>query len=241
MSPERQIFRFAKVASTMQEAAALAAQGSPHGTAVVADEQTAGVGRHRHSWHSEPASGLYVSIILRLPLAPDALPIITLALGVATAEAITETTGLVCDIRWPNDIMLGGRKSAGILVQLMDNAAIAGIGVNVNHTGFPPGLAGEATSLRIATNRSHDRENLLTCLLASVDNICDILTDGGRAAILKMFSDTSSYATGKRVQVDLGDRTIHGVTAGLNDSGFLLVRKPDSTIETIIAGGVRPA
>src|ERR1700730_18585916 len=68
VSPEWQIFWFAKVATTMQEAAALAAQGSPHGTAVVADEQTAGIGRHGHSWHSEPASGLYVSIILRLPL-----------------------------------------------------------------------------------------------------------------------------------------------------------------------------
>jgi BirA family biotin operon repressor/biotin-[acetyl-CoA-carboxylase] ligase len=226
----------------MQEAAALAAQGHPHGTAVVADEQTAGIGRHGHSWHSEPGSGLYCSIILRLPIAADSLPIVTLALGLAAAEAISETTGLAADIRWPNDIMIGGKKAAGILVQLVDHAAIAGIGINVNHAAFPDELAGEATSLRLATNRTHDRENLLTCLLASVDRVCEVLTGpGGRAAILKMFSDASSYATGKRVTVDLGDRSIYGVTAGLNDAGFLLVRKPDASIETVIAGGVRPA
>jgi BirA family biotin operon repressor/biotin-[acetyl-CoA-carboxylase] ligase len=236
-----QTFRFATIGSTMQEAAALAMQGHPHGTAVVADEQTAGIGRHGHSWHSEPGTGLYVSIVLRLPLAPEVLPIVTLALGLAASEAIAQTTGLACDIRWPNDIMIGSRKTAGILVQLVDAAAIAGIGINVNHAAFPPELAGEATSLLLATGRPHDRENLLTCLLASVDRVCDILTAGGRAAILKMFSDASSYASGKRVTVDLGDRTIYGVTAGLNDSGFLLVRKPDAGIETVISGGVRPA
>jgi BirA family biotin operon repressor/biotin-[acetyl-CoA-carboxylase] ligase len=237
-----QIFRFATLGSTMREATALALQGYAHGTAVVAHEQTSGIGRHGHSWHSEPGSGLYVSIVLRLPLAPEALPIVTLALGLATAEAIAETTGLACDIRWPNDIMIGPRKTAGILVQLVDRAAIAGIGINVNHESFPPELTGEATSLHLATGRSHGLENLLTCLLASVDRVCEILTAaGGRAAILKMFRDTSSYANGKPVTVDLGDRTIHGVTAGLNSSGFLLVRKPDSSVETIISGGVRPA
>ncbi len=225
----------------MREAAALAAEGCPHGTAVVADEQTAGIGRHGHSWHSEPGAGLYVSIVLRLPLPPDSLPIVTLALGLAAAEAIAEVSGLACDIRWPNDIMIADRKAAGILVQLVDHAAIAGIGINVNHPRFPPDLADQATSLLLASGRAQDRENLLTCLLTSVDRVCDILTSGGRAAILKMFSDASSYASGKRVQVDLGDRTLHGVTAGVNNAGFLLVRRPDGAVETVIAGGVRPA
>lgn len=225
----------------MHEAAKLAAQGEPHLTAVVADQQTAGMGRHGHSWHSEAGSGLYVSIVLRLPLAPDALPIVTLALGLAAAEAISAVSGLTCDIRWPNDILIGGKKAAGILVQLVDGAAIAGIGINVNHAHFPAELAGEATSLRIAAGREFDREELLSGLLISVGDICEILANGGRAAILKLFSDASSYVTGKRVTVDLGDRVVSGVTAGLNDGGFLLVRKPDGGVETIIAGGVRPA
>lgn len=226
----------------MTEAARLAAEGAPHLTAVVAEEQTAGIGRHGHSWHSEPGSGLYVSIILRLSLPPEQQPLVTLALGLATAEAIAEATGVACDLRWPNDVMIGTRKTAGILAQLSGNdAAIAGIGINVNHASFPADLEPLATSLAIASGRAQDRENLLSCLLNSVRNICELLERGERAAILRMFAEASSYAWGKRVRVDLGNRGIEGVTAGLDDHGFLLVRKTDGTMETIIAGGVRPA
>lgn len=216
----------------------LAAQGCPHGTAVVADEQTAGIGRHGHSWHSEPGAGLYVSVVLRLPGAP---PLLTLALGLATQEAVRNTTGLVCDLRWPNDLLIAEKKTAGILVQMSEGAAIAGIGVNVNHTGFPPEIAAVATSLRLQSGRVHDREALLQSLLTAIDECCEILRSGGEAAILKLFCGASSYALGKRVKVDLGGRTIEGVTAGLNDQGFLLVRKPDGGMETVLAGGVRPA
>lgn len=225
----------------MREAAMLAAQGEPHLTAVVARQQTAGIGRHGHSWHSQPGSGLYVSIVLRLPVAAADLPLTTLALGIATVEAITQSSGATCDLRWPNDVMIGGKKTAGILVQIAGDAAIAGIGINVNHAEFPADLAPQATSLRLATGRVHDLENLLTCLLTSVESICEILARGERAAILKMFTDASSYVFGKRVRVDLGNRCIEGVTAGLNDAGYLLVRKEDGITETIIAGGVRPA
>src|SRR5437867_2600704 len=99
------------------------------GTVVVADEQTAGQGRHGHSWHSEPYAGIYCSIVL------EPAPVLTLALGLAAAEAIAVTTGIACDLRWPNDLMLDGKKVAGVLVQLVDDKAIAGIGINVNHTG----------------------------------------------------------------------------------------------------------
>ena len=178
---------------------------------------------------------------MELPLAPEALPIVTLALGLATSEAITEVTGLSCDIRWPNDILIGGKKAAGILVHMVDYAAIAGIGINVNHTSFPSTLTAEATSLSRATGRAQDREYLLTCLLASVERVCGILASGGQAAILKMFSDASTYANGKSVTVDLGNSIIDGTTAGLTDAGFLLVRKRDGSVEMVISGGVRPA
>src|SRR5580704_12126288 len=98
--------------STMRDAANLAARGEAHGTIVVADEQTAGIGRHGHSWHSEIGAGLYVSIVLRLP---DAVPVLMLALGLAARDAIVETTGLRPDLRWPNDVLLGGLKCAGVL------------------------------------------------------------------------------------------------------------------------------
>ena len=235
---EREIIRLAATASTMRDAAALAAQGYPHGTTVVADKQTAGIGRHGHSWHSEAGAGLYVSVVLRLP---DASPILTLALGLATVDAIRDTAGVVCDIRWPNDVMVAERKVAGIIVQIADSAAIAGIGINVNHTQFPSELIDSATSLRIQAGRQLDREALLESLLTSIDDCCEILRSGGNAALLKIFSTASSYVSGKRVKVDLGERTIEGVTVGLDDAGFLRVRKPDGAIETILAGGVRPA
>jgi BirA family transcriptional regulator, biotin operon repressor / biotin---[acetyl-CoA-carboxylase] ligase len=235
---EREIIRLVKTASTMRDAAALAADGCPHGTAVVAAEQTAGMGRHGHSWHSEPGAGLYLSIVLRIP---ETSPILTLALGLATVDAIRNTAGLVCDLRWPNDVLIGGRKVAGIIVHMAGSATIAGIGINVNHTAFPPELSALATSLRIQAGRPIDMETLLQNLLSSVDDCCEILRSGGNAALLTMFSAASSYVQGKCVKVDLGDRTIEGVTAGLDDAGFLLVRKADSTVETILAGGVRLA
>ena len=108
-----------------------AAAGRALGTIVIADEQRAGQGRHGHAWHSERDSGIYLSIVVR------PTPLLTLALGLATAEAIATVTGIACDLRWPNDVMIGGKKAAGILVQLTDGAAIGGIGINVNHTDFP--------------------------------------------------------------------------------------------------------
>jgi BirA family biotin operon repressor/biotin-[acetyl-CoA-carboxylase] ligase len=176
-------------------------------------------------------------VVLRLP---ETTPILALALGLAAVDAIRDTAGVVCDLRWPNDVLAAERKVAGIIVQMADSAAIAGIGINVNHTSFPPDLAALATSLRLQAGFTLDRETLLQSLLKSIDDCCEILRSGGNAALLKMFTSSSSYVSCKRVKVDLGERTIEGVTAGLDDAGFLRVRRSDGIIETILAGGVRP-
>jgi BirA family biotin operon repressor/biotin-[acetyl-CoA-carboxylase] ligase len=232
---------FATIDSTMHEASRLAAAGCEHGAVVIADEQTAGQGRHGRHWHSEPNAGLYVSIVLRPSLRGTALPVLTLALGLATADAIAETAGLTCDLRWPNDVMLEGKKVAGILVQLVDSAAIAGIGVNVSHTAFPPEIAEEATSLRIVSNRPHSREGLLVALLDAVGRYCKALEgQAGRDAILHMFARRSSYARNKRVTVEQGASVVEGTTAGLDPSGFLILRRDDGTEQLVLAGGVRP-
>ena len=232
---------FATIDSTMLEASRLAAAGCEQGTVVVADEQTAGQGRHGRHWHSEPNAGLYVSIVLRPALRADSLPVLTLALGLAAADAIAEATGITCDLRWPNDVMVEGKKVAGILVQLVESAAIAGIGVNVSHAKFPPEIAAEATSLRIVSNRPHSREQLLVALLGAVNRYCRVLEgQGGRAAILGMFSQRSSYARNKRVRVEQGASTLEGITAGLDPSGFLIIRGDDGKEQLILAGGVRP-
>ncbi len=240
--PGRQISFFESITSTMHEATALAAAGCPSGTAVVAEEQTAGQGRYGHSWHSEPGAGLYVSVVLRLPLSADSLPAITLALGLAAAEAIARVTDLKPDLRWPNDVMLGERKTAGILVQLVaDSVAIAGIGVNVNHPAFPPEIAAEATSLRLAAGRPQSRDDLLVALLTAIDSFTRMLVEGGRQPILDLFTRHSSYARGKRVRVDRPGGPLTGTTAGLDPSGFLKLRADDGSESLILAGGVRPA
>jgi BirA family biotin operon repressor/biotin-[acetyl-CoA-carboxylase] ligase len=234
--PGRKVSFFETITSTMHEATTLAAAGCPSGTAVVAEEQTAGQGRHGHTWHSEPGAGLYVSVVLRVP--PN--PLLTLTLGLATAESIGRVTDLQTDLRWPNDIMLGEKKTAGILVQLVDSAAIAGIGINVNHPAFPPEIAHEATSLRLAAGHPHSREDLLRTLLPTIDSFCRMLAEGGPKPILDLFEQHSTYVRGKRVTVDQPNGPITGTTAGLDPNGFLKLRQDDGRETLILAGGVRP-
>jgi BirA family biotin operon repressor/biotin-[acetyl-CoA-carboxylase] ligase len=224
----------------MAEASQLAAEGAPSGTVVGAEEQTSGHGRHGRSWHSEAGSGLYASIILRRPYAPDTLPVVTLALGLAVQEAILKSTHLTCDLRWPNDLLIQSKKCAGILTQLDGSAIIAGIGINVNHSSFPADLRGIATSLRLAGGRPQSRESLLVELLASVDTYCALLETQGRGPVIAAFSCASSYVSGRRVCVDQDGSEMRGVTAGLNESGFLLLRGDDGRNHVIVAGGVRP-
>jgi BirA family biotin operon repressor/biotin-[acetyl-CoA-carboxylase] ligase len=275
--PEKRIEYYRTVDSTMNVAARL-----EPGAAIVAEEQTAGYGRHGHSWHSEPGNGIYCSMVL----APS--PALTLALGLAAQNAIFEATGLHCDLRWPNDLMLGGKKVGGVLAQGIDGRAIAGIGINVNHTSFPPELAGEAMSLgewpprgaaeagdcegtgwqakapAPQAGESFDskvgqtggagasacqpvipqlprpalsREDILIALLGAVDLYAAL----PRGDILRLFTQSSSYARGRHVVVREADGVIEGVTAGLDPAGFLIVRRNDGTDTLILAGGVRAA
>jgi len=216
----------------MLDAAALAARGEPHGTIVVAEEQTGGIGRHGHSWHS-PGSGLYMSMILRLSTPPDTLPILTMALGLAVQRAVDDLAGVSCDIRWPNDVMLNEKKLSGIIVQSAERGAlIAGIGVNVNQTSFPEDLRETATSLRIETGREYAKDDLLNRISAESLRYSRI----PKNEILRQFAEHSTWVKGKAVEVD---GAIRGVTAGIDENGFLLVATATGT-ERIIAGGVRP-
>ena len=224
--PHRAIDYYSTIDSTMRAAA-----GRAPGTVIIAEEQTAGQGRHGHSWHSERGSGIYFSIVLR------PAPLLTLALGLATADAITSATGIACDLRWPNDVMAGGKKVAGVLAQLVDGAAIGGIGINVNHTAFPAELAGQATSLRLHAGREFSRVDILAALIPAVESFAEM----DRATILQLFPRASSYAAGRRVVVEQPGGFIEGVTAGLTDDGYLVVRKDDGTDTLIVAGGVRAA
>jgi len=200
----------------MLDAAKLADEGAPHLSVVVADEQTAGQGRHGHSWLS-PKGGLYCTFVLRLP---HPAPIVTLALGLAVAEAVE----VPCDLRWPNDVMIEDRKLAGILTALHGDAVLVGIGINLADPGWR-----EAAWLSGVS-----RDELLDRLRLHVERYSALAP----ADIVRLFTHASSYAQGRRVTVEgFGP----GVTAGLDERGFLLLQKDSGERVTVYAGGVRPA
>ena len=218
--PGRRIDWFDSLDSTMIEAR----RDLQPGRIVSAEEQTAGMGRHGRKWISESGAGLYVSIVL----AAKPVPVIMLALGLATRGAI----GRGSDLRWPNDVLLNGKKCAGVLAQLEGDAIVAGIGINVCQTKFPDDLETPATSLLLEGVAS-SREDLLVALVECVDRYTRLSHD----QILREFTDASSYVSGKRVRVETG---IEGVTCGLDPAGFLRVREDNGTETVILAGGVRP-
>ncbi len=221
------IVRLQETTSTMKDAAALAAKGEPHGTAVIADVQTAGIGRQGHQWHSEDKGGLYLSIVLRREIEPA----LTLALGLAVQRALYDVAEISTDLRWPNDVLLNNRKLAGILAQSTEGAVIAGIGLNVNQSEFPPDLAEIATSLKIETGREFSKDALGERIIAESLRYTALT----KKEILQRFEENSTWPKGKSVIVD---NQIQGITAGLDENGFLRVQTAEK-LETIMAGGVR--
>jgi BirA family biotin operon repressor/biotin-[acetyl-CoA-carboxylase] ligase len=255
--PSRPLRYFPITASTMTLAADAAAAGAPHGSLFIADEQTAGVGRFGRTWHSEANTGIYLTIVLRLGLPAHALSVLTLALGLAAAETIQAQSSLYPDLRWPNDVLIGERKVAGILAQLSDNCVLAGVGINVNQTSLPAELIEEATSLKIAAGgQQFPREPMIAGVAANVDRRCAMLVEEGPAATIEAFTLASSYAVNRHVvfegsrgptrsadkRIDQSaDRVMQrGITAGLDSQGFLRVRRAAGDIVTVITGGVRP-
>lgn len=219
----RRIDWFETLDSTMIEAR----RDMQPGRIVGAEEQTAGMGRHGRKWISEAGVGLYVSMVF----AAKPIPVVMLSLGLAVRQAI----GTDSDLRWPNDVLINGKKCAGVLAQLEGDLIIAGIGINVGQTEFPDDLETPATSLLLEGVRVA-REDLLVALVESVDRYTRL----GADEILRQFTSASSYVFGKRVRVEAGVAPLEGVTCGLDPAGFLRVREDNGTETTILAGGVRP-
>lgn len=233
--------------STNTDAMAAARNGAPHGSVFFADEQTAGRGRGDHTWDSTAGQGLYVSVVLRPDLSPAYLPLVPLAAGLAAADAIRAVTGLDIDLRWPNDLLLGPHKTGGILVEAQSESnavafAVVGIGINVHQREFAPGLATPATSLDIAAGhvfgQKTNRQALLAALLKSLEReALGLLDPGARAAIPARVEAASSWIRGRNVEVH-GPQEYTGITEGLDEHGFLLVRTAESVAQ-VQTGGIR--
>jgi BirA family biotin operon repressor/biotin-[acetyl-CoA-carboxylase] ligase len=213
----------------------------------VADEQTAGRGRGGHQWHSAPGDGLYMSVLVTPELRMDRALMVPLAMGLAAQTGLTEAAGVTIDLRWPNDLMLEGKKVGGILVESANDSgaggamlryAVIGIGINVNHAEFPEELAGVATSLRMVTGQELRRENLVVSILRGLEREI-VGLDAGGVGLLDRFTKASSWVKGMRVRVG-EDGGYTGVTCGLDERGFLLVQTDGGEVKTVLSGGVRP-
>jgi BirA family biotin operon repressor/biotin-[acetyl-CoA-carboxylase] ligase len=221
--------------------------GEPHGAVVVAEEQTAGRGRAGRSWTSEKSTGIYCSVLVRPPISPVQAPLLTLVAGLAARDAAAEDLAALPDIRWPNDLLVDGRKFCGILTEMHAEPdrvhfAVVGIGINVNQTKMPEQLADTATSLRIETGKFHSRLELLIRLLRHLDRYYNQFIIEGARPILRRFAQVSSYFEGKRVRVTTATETFTGTTAGLEPNGMLRVVRDDGHgIEFVLSGDVAEA
>ncbi|MGO8814076.1 MAG: biotin--[acetyl-CoA-carboxylase] ligase [Terriglobia bacterium] len=239
----RTIVHFFRTDSTNAVALRLAAEGAEHGTVVVAEEQTAGRGRLGRTWYSEKSSGIYTSIILRPPLSPAAAPVLTLMAGLAAQKAVTAVTGLVVDIRWPNDLLVNGKKVCGILTEMSAevdrlHAVVLGIGMNVSHNQMPPALENIATSLRMEARRTISRVQVLVALLREIERHYQMLLKSGNRAITERWEAASTFAHGKHVRVVTPTGGALAVTTGVDPSGALKVQYDDGRQESLVAGEV---
>ena len=243
----RRIYHFFKVDSTNTVAMRLGEEGEPHGTVVLAEEQTAGRGRSGRSWISEKSAGIHCTVLMRPAIPPAHAPLLTLVAGLAARDAAAEELDAAPDIRWPNDLLVNGRKFSGILTEMHAEPdrvhyAVVGIGINVNQTKMPAELSGLATSLRMETGKVHSRLDLLIRLLRSLDRYYNQFLAEGAGAILRRFAEVSSYYEGKRVRITTATDTFTGTTAGLDPSGVLRVMRDDGRgVEPVLSGDVAEA
>jgi BirA family biotin operon repressor/biotin-[acetyl-CoA-carboxylase] ligase len=235
--------------STNNDAITAARSGGPHGSVWFADEQLAGRGRGGNAWRSAAGNGLYVSVLLRLPIPTSRLLLLPLVAGLAAAEAIravvpgVDASGINIDLRWPNDLLIGPNKAGGILVEANSEVssgpfAVVGIGINVHQRSFDPGLATPATSLDLAAGRAVSRQALLIALLQALERESDALVDPAAAATVPARVEAAStWVRGRHVEVH-GPQACTGVTAGLDAHGFLLVETVAGVV-TVQTGGIR--
>lgn len=240
----KQFRHYYKIGSTNTEAMQAATEGASEGSVFVAEEQLAGRGRGANEWHSARSTGIYVSIILRPAMPPSEALLFSLAGGLAVRAAVMEIAPqLQPDLKWPNDLLLNGKKFCGILTEMTAEVTrvrhlVMGLGINVNQAKFPSELREIATSLRIETGTEWSRVELCAALLKSLDREYRALVNdaAARDSILRRFEQGSSSVRGRSVRIE-GNGGLEGITEGLDSRGFLQVRMPQG-LRTVVSGTV---
>jgi BirA family biotin operon repressor/biotin-[acetyl-CoA-carboxylase] ligase len=242
---------FLRTESTNSEALEMARQGAPNGTLIYAEEQTAGKGRKGRTWFSPAKAGLYFTLILRPGQPRKFWPLLTHAASVAlvdTLRAFSER-GIIphpldIDLKWPNDVLLSGRKCAGILLETIsaegeNHAAVLGAGINVHRGSVPESLASEAACLDDMARSFVPRRQLLVGFLHHFQLAYLLFERGRHAELLDRWKRASSMWNGTPIWIDEGEQRRAAVTCGLNEIGALLVRTAEGRLQTVLAGNVR--
>lgn len=237
------ILRFDSISSTNTEAISQAKLGAEEGFAVTAREQTAGRGRHGRNWVSPKDAGLFFSFVLRPPIEPQFLPLITLMSAVAVHDALENLYNFDCDIKWVNDLHIENKKICGILSETVETfkglAVVVGIGINLKSSNFPPEIAETATSIEEETGALPDSELLLQHLTRFLSYFCDVYYgENGAENIRQEWIRRSSYAYGKRVRARLENEIIEGETCGIEENGALRIELDTGEIRAIHAGEI---
>lgn len=233
-----------RVGSTNDVILEMAEQAAPHGTVCLADEQSAGRGRRGYGWFSPPGCGIWASVLLRPRLSAARTPPLTLCTAAAVARALEAAAGVAVRIKWPNDLLMGGRKVAGMLAETRAAAGdepviVVGMGINVNHTRdqFPDEIAASATSLRIESGEPVGREDLFLAILASFEcAYADYLASGPASLLAEV--DARLAWRGRTVEVD-SPAGASGRVSRVDEEGGLVLDRQDGGPLVIRSGSIR--
>lgn len=226
--------------STNLQLKAMAVSGAPHGSLCLAEQQTAGKGRLGRTWHSPAGQGLWVSVLLRPDLPPAHAPLLTLCASMAMADGVAETWGGGLGIKWPNDLVLAGKKVCGILTEVAMHPdgvdyVVVGTGLNVRRGAYPPELSHQATSLE-DHGATPLRRRVLAAYLHHLEKWTALLVQHGPQPLIQAYGPRC-VTLGKRVNVT-GAITFTGLAEGLREDGSLLVRREDGTLQPVLSGDV---
>lgn len=230
--------------TTQRIAHELALDGATHGTVVIADEQTKGKGRIDRTWYSKKGEGIWMSIILRPNLLPFLAPQLTLLTATVLANVLDHDAKANPQIKWPNDILINGKKIAGILTEMQAEQdqvlyVIIGIGININQTkaSLPEAIQEKATSLRIETGKKWDMLPLMQQILETFEEKYNQYMDHGFKYVKQTWEDYG-FRMNERLKIKLGNKTEEGIFLGIAEDGALLAKKDDGSIEKVYSGEI---
>lgn len=231
------------VGSTNNYAKKLAEEGAPAGTLVIAEEQTSGKGRRGRSWETPKGSNIAMTLLLRPKIRPEHASRLTLLMAMAVARAVRKATGLPAGIKWPNDVVVNGRKVCGILTEMNSevdyiNYVVIGTGINVNQEEFPEEIAGTAGSLRRELGRKVSRSQLIAASMEELEQIYETFIRTEDLSGLYEEYNEICVNCGRQIRVLEPGNEYTGTTGGINEKGELVVRKDSGEEVCVYAGEV---